>query len=63
MKTYTVTTTGADLTNNYFSTTGAWDFFAHGAGGAEVWEFTTEQPAAAEALLDTDPSVISYTSK
>lgn len=62
MTVYHVTTTGADLTNNY-SQFEPWEYIRT-ESGHEVWEAETNlhgtEDAAFEQLLNTDSSVMSY---
>ena len=60
MTMYRVVTTGQDLTNNYNNVGDAWEF-VRATDGGEVWEFEADNETAAEQLLNTDSSVISYT--
>lgn len=61
---YTISTTGADLQNNYSNVSNGWEFVRSGYGQDgvyfEQYEAESDKPAAFESLLDSDTSVLMY---
>lgn len=59
MTTYLIKTTTGNLTQNYATVSGGWEFKGS-ADENEMWVASTERPDAFERLLDQDTAVISY---
>jgi hypothetical protein len=63
---YSIKTKGLALQRNYVTVSGPWEFLGSGPDGdhdcVEMWSCATTTPAALEALLDTDPTVLNYVS-
>lgn len=64
METYKISTTGNDLQHNYSNVSSNWQFAGHFYDATNVrweeWTCETDQPAALEALLNTDSEVGTY---